>query len=117
MAGHQHAGLLSDEALLHNVAHGCEDCFDLLFLRFFRPTLRLAFRILRNRSEAEDIVQEVFPAMHQQRERFATGDSCGMVEAQSNLRFGGSDTRLLCLKPNLGQPEVIDGPDEPLELH
>ena len=70
MAGHQHVGLLTDEALLHNIAHGCEDCFDLLFLRFFRPILRLAFKILRDKSEAEDVVQEVFLAIHQQRERF-----------------------------------------------
>jgi len=70
MATHEHAGLLTDEALLHNIAHGCEDCFDLLFLRFFRPTLRLAHKILRERSEAEDLVQEVFLAIHQQRERF-----------------------------------------------
>ncbi|MGD0425279.1 MAG: sigma-70 family RNA polymerase sigma factor [Candidatus Acidiferrales bacterium] len=70
MAAHEHAGLLTDEALLHNIAHGCEDCFDLLFLRFFRPTLRLAFKILREKTEAEDIVQEVFLAIHQQRERF-----------------------------------------------
>jgi RNA polymerase sigma-70 factor (ECF subfamily) len=70
MAGHPHAGLLTDEALLHNIAHGCEDCFDLLFLRFFRPIVSLAFKILRDRSEAEDIVQEVFLAIHQQRERF-----------------------------------------------
>jgi len=34
MPDHQHGGLLTDEALLHNIAHGCEDCFDLLFLRF-----------------------------------------------------------------------------------
>jgi RNA polymerase sigma-70 factor, ECF subfamily len=70
MGGHQHIGLLTDEALLHNIAHGCENCFDLLFLRFFRPVLSLAFRILRDRSEAEEIVQEVFLAIHQQRERF-----------------------------------------------
>src|ERR1700737_2563608 len=70
MAGHQHVGLLTEEALLHNIAHGCEDCFDLLFLRFFRPTLSLAFKILRDKSEAEDIVQDVFLAIHQQRERF-----------------------------------------------
>jgi RNA polymerase sigma-70 factor (ECF subfamily) len=70
MAGHQHAGLLTDEALLHNIAHGCEDCFDLLFLRFFRPILSLAFKILRDRSEAEDVVQDVFFAIHRQRERF-----------------------------------------------
>ena len=70
MAGHEHAGLLTDEALLHNVAHGCEGCFDLLFLRFFRPVLKLAHKIIRDRSEAEDVVQEVFLAIHEQRERF-----------------------------------------------
>jgi RNA polymerase sigma-70 factor (ECF subfamily) len=70
MARHEHAGLLTDEALLHNVAHGCEDCFDLLFLRFFRSVLNLAYKIIRDRSEAEDVVQEVFLAIHEQRERF-----------------------------------------------
>jgi RNA polymerase sigma-70 factor (ECF subfamily) len=70
MAGHGHDGLLTDEALLHNIAHGCEDCFDLIFLRFFRPVLNLAYKIIRDRSEAEDVVQEVFLAIHQQRERF-----------------------------------------------
>ena len=70
MAVHEHAGLLTDEAVLHNIAHGCEDCFDLLFLRFFRPILNLAYNIIRDRSEAEDVVQEVFLAIHQQRERF-----------------------------------------------
>jgi len=70
MARHPHAGLLTDEAVLHNVAHGCEDCFDLLFLRFLRPVVSLAFKILRDGSEAEELVQEVFLAIHEQRERF-----------------------------------------------
>jgi RNA polymerase sigma-70 factor (ECF subfamily) len=70
MAEHEHAGLLTDEALLHNIAHGCQDCFDLLFLRFFRPVLNMAFKIIRDRSEAEDVVQEVFLSIHEQRERF-----------------------------------------------
>jgi RNA polymerase sigma-70 factor (ECF subfamily) len=70
VAEHEHAALLTDEALLHNIAHGCEDCFDLLFLRFFRPVLNLAYKIIRDRPEAEDVVQEVFLAIHHQRERF-----------------------------------------------
>ena len=72
MAGvvHHHVGLLTDEALLHNIAHRCEDCFDLLFLRFHRPVLNLAYKIIRDRPEAEDVVQEVFLAIHEQRERF-----------------------------------------------
>jgi RNA polymerase sigma-70 factor, ECF subfamily len=69
-AGHDHVGLLSDEALLHNIAHSCEDCFDLLFLRFRRPVLNLACKIIRDRPEAEDVVQEVFLAIHEQCERF-----------------------------------------------
>ena len=70
MAVHEHVGLLSDEALLHNIAHGCEDCFDLLFLRFFRSVFNLANRIVGDRFEAEDVAQEVFLAVHEQRERF-----------------------------------------------
>jgi len=70
MSGHDHGGLLTDEALIHNIAHCCEDCFDLLFLRFFRPVLNLAYKIIRDRQEAEDVVQEVFLAIHQQREKF-----------------------------------------------
>src|SRR6266853_4940553 len=70
MPEHEHAGLLTDEALLHNIAHGCEDCFDQLFLRFFRSLLSMTTKIVRDRSEAEDLVQEVFLAIHEQRERF-----------------------------------------------
>jgi RNA polymerase sigma-70 factor (ECF subfamily) len=73
MAVHDHDGLLTDEALLHNIAHGCEDCFELLFMRFFRPVSNLAKRILNDRFEAEDVAQEVFLAIHNQRERFDPG--------------------------------------------
>jgi RNA polymerase sigma-70 factor (ECF subfamily) len=66
----KHVGPLTDEGLLHNVAQGCEDCFDVLFLRYFRPILSIAYKILRDRSEAEDTLQDVFLAIHQQRERF-----------------------------------------------
>src|SRR5260370_21079152 len=70
MAAHQHAGLLTAETMLRTIARGCADCLDLLFLRFFRPIFNLAYKIIRDRSEAEDVVQEVFLAIHQQRERF-----------------------------------------------
>jgi RNA polymerase sigma-70 factor (ECF subfamily) len=70
MPEHEHGRLLTDESLVHNIAHGCDNCFDLLFLRFFRPVFSIACKILRDRSEAEDVVQEVFLAIHEQRERF-----------------------------------------------
>jgi RNA polymerase sigma-70 factor, ECF subfamily len=70
MVIHDHAELLSDEALLHNIAHGCEECFDTLYARFHRPLLNLSKRILRDGHESEDVAQEVFLAIYEQRERF-----------------------------------------------
>jgi RNA polymerase sigma-70 factor (ECF subfamily) len=70
MVAHDHAGLLSDEALLHNIAHGCEDCFVLLYARFHRSLFSLSRKILRDKIEAEDVTQEVFLAIFEQREHF-----------------------------------------------
>src|SRR5260370_2104693 len=70
MLTHDHRDGFSDDALLQGVGDGCEECFALLFHRYFRQVFALAFKILRERSEAEDILQEVFLAIFLQRERF-----------------------------------------------
>src|SRR5882724_4642432 len=66
----QHSLSLSDEGLLCCVGEGCADCFVLLFQRYCRPVFSVSFRILRDRSEAEDLLQEVFLAIYLQREKF-----------------------------------------------
>jgi RNA polymerase sigma-70 factor (ECF subfamily) len=60
MLTHEHRDAFSDDVLLQHVSNGCEECFALLFHRYFRQVFALAFKILRERSEAEDILQEVF---------------------------------------------------------
>jgi len=70
MLTHDHRDGFSDDVLLQGVGDGCEECFALLFHRYFRHVFALAFKILRERSEAEDILQEVFLAIFLQRERF-----------------------------------------------
>jgi len=70
MFEHEHFGALSDVELLQNVSGGCEECFALLFHRYCRPVFSVAYKILRDHSEAEDILQEVFLAIFLQRERF-----------------------------------------------
>jgi RNA polymerase sigma-70 factor (ECF subfamily) len=67
---HQHQEPMTDERLLGNIAERCQDCFALLFGRYFRSVLGIAFRILRDHAEAEDILQEVFLAIYLQQERF-----------------------------------------------
>jgi RNA polymerase sigma-70 factor (ECF subfamily) len=70
MIRHDHHEPLVDDVLLENVCSGCSDCFALLFHRYFRQVFSIAYRILHDRSEAEDILQEVFLAIFLQQERF-----------------------------------------------
>ena len=70
MPTHEHDEFLADELLLGHICAGCSDCFALLFHRYFRQVFATSFKILRDRSEAEDILQEVFLAIFLQQERF-----------------------------------------------
>lgn len=67
---HEHPPSLADDELLRNVGQGCSECFALLFHRYCRQVFSVSFRILRDRGEAEDILQEVFLSIYLQKERF-----------------------------------------------
>jgi RNA polymerase sigma-70 factor (ECF subfamily) len=67
---HPHREPLSDEQLLKNIAENCQDCFAILFMRYFQTVLGIASRILRDAAEAEDILQEVFLAIFLRQEQF-----------------------------------------------
>jgi RNA polymerase sigma-70 factor (ECF subfamily) len=54
---------VTDGALLQRIADGDSAAFDTLYRRFARPILGLALRLLRDRSRAEDAVQETFAAI------------------------------------------------------
>jgi RNA polymerase sigma-70 factor (ECF subfamily) len=53
----------TDGELLQRIADGDNEAFDTLYHRFARPILGLALRLLRDRSRAEDAVQETFAAI------------------------------------------------------
>jgi RNA polymerase sigma-70 factor, ECF subfamily len=54
---------VSDGDLLRRIADGDTAAFDTLYRRFARPVFGLALRLLRDRSRAEDAVQETFAAI------------------------------------------------------
>lgn len=60
----------SDVDLVNCVAAGCSDCFAALFQRYCRQVFAVSYKILRDRPEAEDLLQEVFLAIHLQREKY-----------------------------------------------
>ncbi len=70
MVEHEHSDNLADESLLRNIHEGCEDCFALLFHRYFRQVFATAYKILRDRTETEDVLQEVFLSIYLRQEQF-----------------------------------------------
>jgi RNA polymerase sigma-70 factor (ECF subfamily) len=70
MSQHKHVGSLADDELLQKVVEGCADCFEQLFRRYDRQVFAVAHKILRDRTETEDILQEVFLSIYLQKERF-----------------------------------------------
>ena len=59
----QAEGRVTDGNLLLRIANGDTAAFDILYRRFARPLYGLALRMLRDRSRAEDAVQETFAAI------------------------------------------------------
>lgn len=59
-ANYTPSGLVSDEALLASVARNDRDALACLFQRYSRLVHGIGRRILRDNTEAEDLVQEVF---------------------------------------------------------
>src|SRR5438876_11981302 len=53
----------SDDELLVQIAGGDRDAFELLYRRYVRPMLGLAFRRLRHRGRAQDAAQEPFTSI------------------------------------------------------
>jgi RNA polymerase sigma-70 factor (ECF subfamily) len=51
---------ISDEELLEQVCQGTREALGILFRRHARTVRNVAYRILRNEAEADDLVQEVF---------------------------------------------------------
>src|SRR5882757_7335339 len=70
MSPHEHFDSLADDDLLRNIVQGCTDCFALLFHRYFRQVFSVSFRIIRDKAETEDILQEVFLSIYLQQERY-----------------------------------------------
>jgi RNA polymerase sigma-70 factor (ECF subfamily) len=55
---------ISDEALMHQVCEGSKEGLAILFRRYARLVRGVSFRVLRDASEADDLVQDVFLLVH-----------------------------------------------------
>jgi RNA polymerase sigma-70 factor, ECF subfamily len=55
---------LADEALIAKVCLGSREALAILFRRYARPVRAVALRVLKDTSEADDLVQDVFILIH-----------------------------------------------------
>ncbi len=65
-------GRLADEDLLARIEGGDADAFELLYDRHARVVFSLAFRLLGDRSEAEDLAQDAFLAVWRRSASYAS---------------------------------------------
>jgi RNA polymerase sigma-70 factor (ECF subfamily) len=61
---------LSDEDLFHHLAHEDADAVALLYQRYRRLVFAVAFQVLRDQGEAEDVVQNVFVDLYKTNLRY-----------------------------------------------
>jgi RNA polymerase sigma-70 factor, ECF subfamily len=54
----------SDEALIARICEGDNDAVGFLFRRYGRTVRRIAFRVLRDWSEADDLLQDIFVSIY-----------------------------------------------------
>ena len=55
---------ISDEALMLQVCEGSREALAVLFRRYARLVRGISFRVLRDASEADDLVQDIFMLVH-----------------------------------------------------
>ena len=67
---HEHSDLANDLALIQAFQDGCKGSFETLFARYWKLVFTIAWKILRQRTDAEDIVQEVFLTIYLQSDRY-----------------------------------------------
>ena len=65
-----HTSYLEDAELIGSCQDGCVECFAILFNRYCKLVFSIAWRLLRQRDEVEELVQEVFLSIFLQRNRY-----------------------------------------------
>lgn len=109
---------LSDSRLLERASQGDEASFEALFYRHYDRIYGLLFRLLGNRTEAEDATQEVFLKLYRQpfrrrREHNVSGwlyrvaTNMGYNHLRSRRRRWGRNTLLV--------PDATDEPLQPVD--
>jgi RNA polymerase sigma-70 factor (ECF subfamily) len=101
----------ADAALLLEVARGDRDALARLYDRFSRPLYAVAFRILRDATEAEDVVHDIFISVWQKASTFEPARCSALGWAVALTRNRAIDR----LRTRRRRSELLDA-SEPADL-
>src|SRR5512132_4183017 len=114
-AGAGPAGRATDGDLLRRIADGDDGAFDILYHRFARPLYGLALRMLRDRSRAEDAVQETFASIWRSAGSYRLERGPGAPWLYAVARNAIVDRRRSRAEPPTEVPETASPDAEPAE--
>ena len=116
---------LTDNLLLERISQGDEASFETLFYRHYDRVYGLLFRLLGNRVEAEDLVQEVFLKLHRHafaKKRFGNkrehNIGAWLYRVATNMGYNAIRSRQRRWRRNMllvPDPEGTPGPDQEVE--
>jgi RNA polymerase sigma-70 factor (ECF subfamily) len=99
---------ISDEHLLKQVSDGDKDALALLFRRYARSVRNVAYRILRNEAEADDLVQEVFLFIFRKATLFNVGGAARSWIFRVTYHRGFDRRRYLNSRHFYASQEIVD---------
>lgn len=97
----------ADEALLV-ASQECPDLFEVLVDRYQKPFLRLAFKILNSREEAEDIVQEAFLKIYRSYSQLRRVEGSKFKSWAYKIVFNTALTHYRKAKKRVGGTQYLD---------
>lgn len=100
--------LESKDELLLTASQESPDLFAILVERYQKPFLRLAFRVLNSREEAEDVVQEAFLKIYRHAEQLRQTPDSKFKSWAYKIVFNTAFTHYRKAKRRFGETEYLD---------
>lgn len=112
--------LANEDRVIRRCQQGDIDAFETIFHHYKKPLLALAYRMLDNRDDAEDAMQDAFIKLHRHvgRYRFDAAFSTWIYRITANVCYDKLRKRRRSAEADLEHsPETPDRPVSDLRLH
>lgn len=111
---------LTDDKLLYRFRSGDHTAFDQFYAQCWKPLYRTAFKILKDEAASEDVVQETFIRLWENREKINHDNIPGWLSTTSYrlvLKTLQQQKKYVSFENSIFQEPLATTADQPLQLH